>query len=212
MRHLGGECNIFTPELAQIQPSSPHTLNMLTLLINSGRGKRVPGLCLPGCSYSNNMLLQNRVHLTETAELFCWSCNVTVVVASCFYRCSWRAKWGDNMILTEEEIKCHQSPWWICNPSFLCQLSPVFFWKPCSSECRTLCLASCGCVTWSWSRDSAPFRFWFIAGGSRNRPALSRGGRRNCDVWQVLLRRTLLYQSINTLHTDFKLHIFWISA
>lgn len=52
MRH--GECNIFTPELAQIQASSPDTL---MLLINSGGGKRVPGLCLLCCSYSNHMLL-----------------------------------------------------------------------------------------------------------------------------------------------------------
>lgn len=56
MRHLNGECNIFTPELAHIQPPSPDDFNML-MLINSARGKRVPELCLSGCSYSNNTLL-----------------------------------------------------------------------------------------------------------------------------------------------------------
>lgn len=35
-------------------------------------------------------------------------------------------------------------------------------------------LASCSCITWTWSWDSFPF--WFIAEGSRNRPALSRDG------------------------------------
>lgn len=93
-----------------------------------------------------------------------------------------------------------------CSLSFPCHLSPVFIWKPFSSECRTL-LASR-----AW--DSVPFRFWFIAGGSRNRPALSRGwgDSSNCDVWQVLLRRALLYQSINTLHTNFKQPMLWMLA
>lgn len=37
-------------------------------------------------------------------------------------------------------------------------------------------------------------------------------GRKNCDVWPVLLRHTLLYQSLSTVHTIFKQPVLQILA
>lgn len=178
-------------------------LNMLMLLINSVRGKRVPGLCLPASSYSNNMLLWagfiSLKCFVEEATVEQTSMPVFVIAHDMKSGVVSEGVWQDDSSKRGNKVKSYLSG------KYPAQSLQSVTWALCLSKNTFFpILALCACVTWSWSWDSVPFRFWFIAEGSRNRPALSGGPPRNCDVWQVLLRCTLLYQSINSLHTTFK--------